>query len=125
MTDQNDAHQQSAAPAPAASAPRRKRRLRMLLWFLVAWAVAAYLIVPQLSELYFSHHKGFTEVDRVTRTSDDHPGDPINIALVGSDAEVVRAMTAAAGTRLTRSPSPPACALPSTRCCAGLTTTHR
>ena len=95
MTDQNDARRESVSPAPPASAPRRKRRLRLLMWFLLAWAVAAYLIVPQLSELYFSRHKGFTEVDRVTRTSDGHPGDPINIALVGSDAEVVRAMTAA------------------------------
>jgi hypothetical protein len=34
-------------------------------------------------------------VARVTRTADSHPGDPINIALVGSDTDVVRAMTEA------------------------------
>jgi len=95
MTDRNGAREDSATLASAPSAPRRKRRLRMLLWFLAAWAVAAYLIVPQLSELYFSHHKAYAEVDRVTRTSDGHPGDPINIAFVGSEAEVVRAMTVA------------------------------
>ena len=31
----------------------------------------------------------------MTQTSDGHPGDPINVALVGSDAEVVRGMAAA------------------------------
>jgi hypothetical protein len=68
--------------------------LKMLLLFVLAWAVAAYLIVPRLWELYFRHHPSLAELARVTHTSDGHPGDPINIALVGSDAEVLRGMTA-------------------------------
>ncbi|MGA8690476.1 MAG: LssY C-terminal domain-containing protein [Methyloceanibacter sp.] len=68
---------------------------KILLLFVLAWAVAAYLIVPRLWELYFRHHPSLAELARVTHTSDGHPGDPINIHLVGSDAEVVRGMTAA------------------------------
>jgi hypothetical protein len=68
---------------------------KILLSFVLAWAVAAYLIVPRLWELYFRHHPSLAELARVTHTSDGHPGDPINIHLVGSDAEVVRGMTAA------------------------------
>ena len=66
-----------------------------LLLSAVAWAVVAYLVVPRLWKVYFRHHPSAVEVPRVTRTSDRHPGDPINIALVGSDTELVRAMTAA------------------------------
>ena len=60
----------------------------------VVWVVAAYLFVPKLSKLYFRYHLSGAEAARVTQTSGGHPGDPINIALVGNDAEVVRGMTA-------------------------------
>jgi len=68
---------------------------KILMLFVGAWIVAAYLILPRLWELYFRQHPSLAELARVTQTSDGHPGDPINIALVGSDAEVARAMIAA------------------------------
>jgi LssY C-terminus len=61
----------------------------------LAWAVVAYLCVPRLWRVYYRCHPSATDVVRVTQTADRHPGDPINIVLVGSDSEVVRAMTAA------------------------------
>jgi len=54
------------------------------LLFVFAWGVAAYLIVPRLWKLYFRQHPSLAELARVTQTSDGHPGDPINIAVVGS-----------------------------------------
>ena len=66
-----------------------------LLLSALAWAVAAYLIVPRLWKLYFRYHSFVAEVARITQTSDRHPGDPVNIVLVGSDAEVVQGMTSA------------------------------
>ena len=66
-----------------------------LLLSVLAWAVAAYLIVPRLWKLYFRYDPFVADVARVTQTSDRHPGDPVNIVLVGSDAEVVQGMTAA------------------------------
>src|SRR5262245_3696242 len=68
---------------------------KLLLLFVLAWVAAAYLIVPSLWKRYFRHHPSLAELDRVTHTSDGHPGDPINIALVGSEAEVARGMKAA------------------------------
>jgi hypothetical protein len=68
---------------------------KLVLWLALAWAAAAYLIVPKLWLLYFRRHPVLAELARVTQTSDGHPGDPINVALVGSDAEVVRGMAAA------------------------------
>ena len=61
----------------------------------VAWAVVAYLIVPRLSKIYFRNYLSNAEAACVTLTSDRHPGDPINIALVGTDVEVICGMTAA------------------------------
>lgn len=59
------------------------------------WGVVAYLLVPRLSSWYYEHAKPLPDVERVTHTSDGHPGDPINIALEGSEQDVVRAMLAA------------------------------
>ncbi|MCJ7528225.1 MAG: LssY C-terminal domain-containing protein [Methyloceanibacter sp.] len=68
---------------------------KTLLLVTLAWAVAAYLIVPRLWLLYFRRHPFLAQSARVTLTGDGHPGDPINIALVGSAAEIVRGLTAA------------------------------
>ena len=79
----------------AAEPSRRQRRRRWILIGLSIWAVLAYLIVPALWSRYFAHAKPLPDVDRVTHTSDGHPGDPVNIALEGSEQDVVRAMLAA------------------------------
>ncbi len=55
----------------------------------------AYLIVPKLSKIYFRKDLSGADAVCITRTADNHPGDPTNIALVGTDADVVRGMTAA------------------------------
>jgi hypothetical protein len=68
---------------------------KMLLWITLVWAMAAYLIMPKLWALYFRSHPMLAAPTRVTQTSDGHPGDPINIALIGCDAEIVWGMTAA------------------------------
>jgi len=65
-----------------------------LIIILVAWAIAAYLLIPWISKRYFRHH--FAGGPRITTTSDGHPGDPVNIAIEGTEEELVRAMHAAA-----------------------------
>ncbi len=67
----------------------------LLLLSAVAWAVMAYLVVPRLSRIYFRHHLVGADAARVTVTSASHPGDPVNITLIGSEAEIVKAMTVA------------------------------
>jgi LssY C-terminus len=77
-----------------------------VLSLLVAWGVVAYLVAPRLWEAHFGRDPdstaprgagtdSFAGIDRVTRTSDEHPGDPIDVALAGAEEEVIRAMTAA------------------------------
>jgi hypothetical protein len=60
---------------------------------LLVWAAAAYLVVPVLTKRYFRDH--FNGGPRITKTADGHPGDPINLAIEGSEEELVRAMQAA------------------------------
>lgn len=74
------------------------RRRRWILLALAFWAVAAYLVAPALWRLYFEHAQPLPDVDRVTHAADGHPGDPVNIALQGSEQDVVRAMLAAGWT---------------------------
>lgn len=85
----------SAQHAIKASNAARRKRLRMLVWLLLVWGIAAYLIVPRLWELYAHRHSDYSKVARVSVTADGHPGDPLNIALVASEAQLIRAMTAA------------------------------
>src|SRR5262245_64333646 len=66
-----------------------------LLLIALLWALVAYVIVPRLWAFYFRRHPLLTRVDRITKTGDGHPGDPVNIGLVGDEADLVRGMRAA------------------------------
>lgn len=43
--------------------------------------------MPRLWVLYFRRHPLLVESARVTLTGDGHPGDPVNVALVGTEEE--------------------------------------
>jgi hypothetical protein len=73
----------------------RRRRWQWIAAGLLLWAALSYLLVPRLWSYYFEHAKPLPDVDRVTHTADGHPGDPVNIALEGSEDDVVKAMLAA------------------------------
>jgi len=70
-------------------------RWQLALWLLAGWAVVAYLVVPELWQWHYGGRGDLTEAERVTATSDGHPGDPVNIAIAGDEAQVIRAMLAA------------------------------
>jgi len=60
---------------------------------LALWAVAAYVLIPHLWKRHYRRH--FSATPRVTHTSDGHPGDPVNVAIEGSESELLMAMKAA------------------------------
>jgi hypothetical protein len=76
---------------------RRRRRGLWFFWIALSllsiWAVVAYLLAPSVWKLYFRHHFSL-EVDRITHTADGHPGDPLNVAVVGTEEDLIRAMVA-------------------------------
>ncbi len=63
----------------------------------VAWVylLVAYLVMPMIWVRYAHHHPALDSTPGITLTGDDHPGDPINVALIGSEADVKRIMAAA------------------------------
>ncbi|MBL8307998.1 MAG: LssY C-terminal domain-containing protein [Rubrivivax sp.] len=83
------------APAEAAVSSVRRRRWRAVGIGLAVWAVLAYLVAPELWSRHFAEVKPLAGVETITRTSDGHPGDPLNIALEGREEDVVHAMLAA------------------------------
>ncbi|HZU38981.1 MAG TPA: LssY C-terminal domain-containing protein [Gemmataceae bacterium] len=82
-------------PTTAILIPPRRRRLRhdltALSTLLVGYGLASYMIVP----LWWQHHAqalGLSNTPMVTHTRSGIPGDPVNVALVGSKQQVIQAM---------------------------------
>jgi len=86
---------QSAAADRSLAEAKRRSRWRWIVLGLAIWAVVAYFVAPEVWKYYFERAKPLPDVERVTHTSDGHPGDPVNIALEGSEEQLIKAMLAA------------------------------
>jgi hypothetical protein len=89
-----------AVAGTAASKPRLRRwswrGLGVLAGLVVAYLLVAYLTLPLLWSVHERrHHPALDTAPKVTTNADGIPGDPINVALVGSRPELVGAMLAA------------------------------
>jgi hypothetical protein len=62
---------------------------------IVAYLAIAYLVLPAFWARYEKLHPALDSVPGITETKDGIPGDPINVALIGSEGEVMGAMLAA------------------------------
>jgi hypothetical protein len=69
--------------------------LRGLALCLLAWLFTAYLVLPVWWRRHERRHPALDGTSWITQTANHIPGDPVNIALVGSEEEVQRAMLAA------------------------------
>lgn len=69
--------------------------MRIFLAFLATYLAVAYGFVPFLWSLYDHRHPAISASPTLTVTSDGHPGDPINLALIGSETDLKYAMKAA------------------------------
>lgn len=89
----------------AKSETRRVRRTNRGRWktagataasILLVYFAVAYMAIPWATEQYFNRHPWLVGLPGVTQTADGHPGDPLNLALIGDESEV-KALFAAAG----------------------------
>jgi len=62
--------------------------------FVALYVLLAYILLPSTWQ-HYEHQKKLATLAMVTRTHDGIPGDPINVGLVGSKADVLCAMKAA------------------------------
>jgi hypothetical protein len=88
-------HADAAAP-PASPGPSMVRRAVVsVLTVLLLYFAAAYIVAPAGWKRYARRHPEWANAPRITRTRSSIPGDPLNLALVGSEEDVERNMVAA------------------------------
>ena len=74
---------------------RGRRIFQIALALVAAWLAASYIIIPALTGDYYRHHPSFDDNPRITQTGDGHPGDPLNVSLIGTKEQVDAIMQAA------------------------------
>src|SRR5689334_5870923 len=84
-----------ATPVKSTKRSTIRRIVRWVIAVLCVYLVGAYFIVPALWIGYAHRHPAFDGVPRLTRTGDDHPGGPVNVALIGTEAQLKKIMVAA------------------------------
>jgi hypothetical protein len=86
------------SPTTEEQAPQIKARrmsiLHMLLVVVLCWFIAAYLLIPTGWKLFAKVHPALDASPRITETGDHHPGDPLNVALVGTREQLDTIMKA-------------------------------
>ncbi len=74
---------------------KRSRVFRLLVGIVLLWAVLAYFLLPLIWEGYARIDPALDDVPRITETGDHHPGDPLNVELIGTELELKAIMKAA------------------------------
>jgi hypothetical protein len=86
----------SQEPPPAGVKPARWRTLKIALALgLLGYLAVAYFALPLAWKRYTRRHPALDDVPGITQAADGIPGDPLNVALVGTEAQVKRIMVAA------------------------------
>jgi hypothetical protein len=73
----------------------KKRLLALGVGLLLLYLLTAYVIAPAMWVRYARRHPSFDEIPRITYTRSDHPGDPLNVSLIGTERQVKTIMVAA------------------------------
>jgi hypothetical protein len=73
----------------------RKRIALLVGAVIIVWAIVAYILMPVLWTRYAHRHPSLEDLPGIAYTADDIPADPINVALIGTKAEVMKVMLAA------------------------------
>jgi hypothetical protein len=59
---------------------------------LLLYLATAYLVLPLLWRRYTHRHPALEDIPNITHTANGLPGDPLNVALIGTRAEVIQIM---------------------------------
>jgi hypothetical protein len=62
---------------------------------LLTYLVVAYVVLPAIWKAYETRHPALDDVPGITETADGIPGDPLNVAIVGAEEELIAIMQAA------------------------------
>ena len=81
--------------SPPKRCPRRTRLLVLVAGVIVSYLLVAYVLVPAGWMRYAHRHPALDDVPGITQTAAGIPGDPLNVALIGTETEVKTVMLAA------------------------------
>jgi hypothetical protein len=79
---------------PPAGKKRIRRWLVIFAVIALTYGVVAYALLPLLWR-HYEHQQGLASKPMITETAEGIPGDPLNVGLVGDEAELHRIMLAA------------------------------
>jgi len=85
----------SAETAPLGRTNRRLRVIQVGVFIVLLYLFAAYLVTPSLWKRDVRRHPELFDAPRITHTPSGILGDPLNVALVGSESDLIHAMLAA------------------------------
>jgi LssY C-terminus len=68
---------------------------QFVVGLLLLWIAVAYVVMPFFWKEYVRSHPAFDASPRITQTGDGHPGDPLNVALIGNKEQIETLMKAA------------------------------
>lgn len=83
-------------PEPKTPAGWPQKLLLLVGALLLIYFAVAYLLMPLFWRTDTRRHPDLSDGPRITHTANGIPGDPVNLALVGSESDLIHAMTAAA-----------------------------
>jgi hypothetical protein len=69
--------------------------LHTVIGLLLVYLLLAYVLIPFAWSRYARRHPSFDDNPRITQTGDGHPGDPLNVALIGTEDQLAAIMQAA------------------------------
>jgi hypothetical protein len=75
--------------------PRLVRSGVALMAVVVVYAITSYLVIPTLWHVEIVRHPALYGAPRITHTAAGIHGDPLNVGLIATEAELVRAMLTA------------------------------
>ena len=75
--------------------PRRRRFGVLVAIGLTVYLLVAYVLMPLVWKRYERRHPALDDLPGITQTASGIPGDPLNVALIGTKSDVMKIMVAA------------------------------
>ena len=88
--DTDQPSQSAPTPDPFTGIPAsdKRRTMYFVIVLVLAWFLLAYLLIPALWKGYIHFRPSYANIPEITFTSDGHPGDPLNVSLIGTKEQV-------------------------------------
>ncbi len=94
MDNQPSIQSASASPQTVSLWSHRWRVAAMTVGFLFMYGAIAYLVLPWDWRRFTRHHPDLIDIPGITHTADGIPGDPLNVALIGTETDLKKIMLA-------------------------------